>query len=68
MDQHDDGGFTVLVPTAPTPSLGVLYYAPRERVRLLDVPLGTAVSSVMHWAIDSKALFQNVAPLESATR
>jgi uncharacterized membrane protein len=38
VEDHDDGRYTVLVPNAPTPSVGILYVLPRERVTRLSAP------------------------------
>ena len=62
VEELADGAFTVLVPISPTPSLGTLHYAPAERVRRLEVPLGTAVNCIMRWGIGSSALVDSAGP------
>ncbi len=57
VEEHDNGDFTVLVPTAPTPMVGTLQHVQRDRVLMLDVPLAKAVDCVMRWGIGSKELF-----------
>jgi len=57
VEEHDNGDFTVFVPTAPTPTIGTVYCLKREKVRKLDVSMGKAVECIMHWGIGSKALF-----------
>jgi uncharacterized membrane protein len=49
---------TVLVPNAPTPTVGTICYLPRERVQRLAVPLGTAVNCIMQWGIGSEELIR----------
>ncbi len=57
VEEHDNGDFTVFVPTAPTPTIGTVYCLKREKVRKLDVSMGKAAECIMHWGIGSKALF-----------
>lgn len=59
IEEHDNGDFTVFVPTAPTPTIGTVYCLKREKVRKLDVSMATAAECIMHWGIGSKALFAN---------
>jgi uncharacterized membrane protein len=56
VEDHDDGRYTVLVPNAPTPSVGILYVLPRERVTRLSAPAASAVNCFMQWGIGSKRL------------
>lgn len=57
VEEHDNGDFTVFVPTAPAPTIGTVYCLKREKVRKLDVPMGKAAECIMHWGIGSKELF-----------
>jgi len=56
VEDHDDGRYTVLVPNAPTPSVGVLYVLPRERVTRIPAPAASALNCFMQWGIGSKQL------------
>ena len=56
VEEHDSGDFTVFVPTAPTPTIGTIYFLNQQKVRKLDVPITEAVDCIMHWGIGSKAL------------
>jgi len=57
VEEHDNGDFTVFVPTAPTPTIGTVYCLKPEKVRKLDGPMSEAVNCIMQWGIGSKALF-----------
>ena len=57
VEEHDNGDYTVFVPTAPTPTIGTIYCLKREKVRKLDVSMAAAVECIMHWGIGSKSLF-----------
>ena len=56
IEEHDDGRFTVFVPSIPTPLAGAVYVLDRERVHLLDVPFTQAIRSVSRWGSGTKDL------------
>jgi len=58
VEEHDNGSFTVLVPFAPTPTIGLIYHLAADRVRKADTTMGDAVNCVMQWGVDSKRLFE----------
>ena len=49
IEELDDGRYTVLVPSVPTPAAGSLFIMARERVHLLDVPFTQAVKVISQW-------------------
>lgn len=49
VEELEDGSFTVLVPSAPTPMAGSLYILPAERVHPVDLPFTTAISVFTKW-------------------
>lgn len=56
IEEHEDGRYTVFVPSVPTPLAGAVYVLSRERVHPLDVPFTQAVKSVSRWGLGSKDL------------
>ncbi len=56
VEEHDNGDYTVFVPTAPTPTIGTIYFLKREKVRKLDVPMAAGVDCIMQWGVGSKSL------------
>ncbi len=60
VEEHEDGFYTLLLPNAPTPTVGTLYYVSTDRVRRLDVPPASVVNCVMQWGIGSKELLSGV--------
>lgn len=44
VEEHDDGSYTVFVPSVPTPAAGAIYILPPERVHKVDVPFRKAVT------------------------
>jgi uncharacterized membrane protein len=59
VEEHDDGHYTVLVPNAPTPTVGTLYVLPARALTLLDASPGAVANSFMSWGIGSKQLFSS---------
>jgi uncharacterized membrane protein len=49
IEELDDGRYTVLVPSVPTPAAGSLFILPRERVHPVDVPFTQAVKVISKW-------------------
>lgn len=62
MERHDNGLYTVFVPSAPTPAAGAIYYLPAERIQILDVPVSAAVACVTRLGLGSRELLAG-APL-----
>jgi uncharacterized membrane protein len=58
VEEHDDGRFTVFVPSSPTPLAGAIYILNPERVHPLNVPFTQAVKAVTRWGSGSKALVE----------
>lgn len=56
VEEHESGHFTLLLPNAPTPTVGMLYHVSRDRVRRLDVPVGSVLNCIMQWGIGSREL------------
>lgn len=49
VEKLDDGSYTVLVPSVPTPMAGALYILPPERVHPVDIPFTTALKVFTKW-------------------
>ena len=62
MERHDNGLYTVFVPSAPTPAAGAIYYLPEGRVQILDVPVSAAVACVTRLGLGSRDILAR-APL-----
>jgi uncharacterized membrane protein len=45
----EDGSYTVLVPSAPTPMAGSIYILPYDRVHPVDIPLTKAIGVFSKW-------------------
>jgi uncharacterized membrane protein len=49
VEELEDGSYTVLVPSAPTPMAGSIYILPRDRVHLVDIPFTKAIGVFTKW-------------------
>lgn len=56
IEEHDDGRFTVFVPSVPTPFAGAVYILDAARVHPIDVPFAQAIQSISKWGSGSKDL------------
>jgi uncharacterized membrane protein len=62
VEEHDGGNVTVLVPIAPTPTVGTLRVVPRTRLERLDVPLMQFMECYFHFGSGIKDLMAGKAP------
>jgi uncharacterized membrane protein len=56
IEELEDGRFTVLVPSVPTPFAGAIYILSPDRVHPLEIPLIQALQVVARWGSASKEL------------
>jgi uncharacterized membrane protein len=49
VEKLEDGSYTVLVPSVPTPMAGAIYILPPERVHPVDVPFPVALKVFSKW-------------------
>ena len=56
VEEHDDGAYTVFVPSVPTPAAGAIYILPRERVHRVDVSFAKAASVITKWGAGARDL------------
>lgn len=60
IEELNDGRYTVLVPSVPTPAAGSLFIMPRERVHPIDVPFTQAVKVISKWGTGAGELARGV--------
>ena len=60
IEELEDGRYTVLIPSVPTPAAGSLFIMPRERVHPLDVPFTQAVKVISKWGAGAGELARGV--------
>lgn len=51
VEELENGQYTVLVPSAPTPMAGSIYILPAERVHPVDIPFTRAIGVFSKWGI-----------------
>ena len=56
VEEHDDGAYTVFVPSVPTPAAGAIYILPRERVHQVDIPFARAAAVITKWGAGARDL------------
>jgi uncharacterized membrane protein len=59
VERHVGGLCTVFVPSAPTPAAGSIYYLTEDRIKLLDVPVSTAMGCIMRLGVGSHELLDS---------
>jgi uncharacterized membrane protein len=55
VEELEDGSYTVLVPSAPTPMAGSIYILPPDRVHPVDIPFTTAIGVFSKWGTGAGA-------------
>lgn len=60
-DVHDDGSYTVFVPTGPNPTSGNIYHLKKEFVHPVDVSVEDAMRSIISCGAGSKTLINALA-------
>jgi uncharacterized membrane protein len=60
IEELEDGRYTVLVPSVPTPAAGSLLIMARDRVHPLDVPFTQAVKVISKWGAGAGELARGV--------
>ena len=56
--QHDNGFYTVFVPTGPNPTSGMIYHLPADQVELLpDIKVDSAMRTIISCGAGSDELF-----------
>lgn len=60
IEELEDGRYTVLVPSVPTPAAGALFILPRERVHPLDVPFTQAFKMISKWGAGAGAMARGI--------
>ena len=66
VEEHEDGAYTVFVPSVPTPAAGAIYILPRERVHLVEASFMSAARVISKWgegASELRAAMKKAAPL-----
>ena len=55
-DEHDDGSYTVFVPSGPAPTAGFIYHLTRNNVQIVNYPIDKAMRTIFSVGLGSKEL------------
>ncbi len=58
-DEHNDGCFTVFIPSGPAPTAGFVYHVKAEQIEILDVPVEQALRTILSLGAGSKKMLEN---------
>lgn len=57
-DTHDDGSYTVFVPTAPNPTSGLVFHLKSERVQPVSVSVEDTMRTILGCGVGSTKIFE----------
>ncbi|MGB5848919.1 MAG: DUF502 domain-containing protein [Ignavibacteriaceae bacterium] len=58
-EEHEDGSYTVFVPSAPAPTAGFIYHLPRDKVQIINYPVDKAMKTILSFGAGSKELLNS---------
>lgn len=61
-DVHDNGLYTVFVPSGPAPTAGFIYHVKKENVQILDYPVEKAMKTIFSLGAGSIDLMRSIKP------
>ena len=67
IEELEDGSYTVLVPSVPTPMAGALYILPRARVHPVDVSFTSALKVFSKWGTGAGEFVRAMRPISDTT-
>ena len=60
VEEHAQGDYSVLVPIAPTPTLGTIHIVPKAKIEKVDLPTTEALECFWHLGVGTEKLLRNV--------
>ena len=66
-DTHEDGSYTVFVPTGPNPTSGLIYHLEEKYVHPVSIPVQDAMRSIISCGAGSRKLMEQYCPEISRT-
>ena len=61
-DIHDDGSYTVFVPSGPAPTAGFIYHVKKENVQIVNYPVDKAMKTIFSLGAGSNDLIRSIQP------
>jgi uncharacterized membrane protein len=59
-EEHDDGSFTVFVPSGPAPTAGFIFHLPGDKVQKVNYPVDKTMKTILSLGAGSKELINNI--------
>ena len=58
-EEHDDGSYTVFVPSGPAPTAGFIYHLTSQNVQIINYPIDKAMKTIFSLGAGSKELLNS---------
>ena len=58
-DHHDDGSYTVFVPSGPAPTAGFIYHLKKENVQIVNYPIEKAMKTIFSLGAGSNEMIKS---------
>ncbi len=55
-EEHDDGSYTVFVPSGPAPTAGFIYHLTKDKVQIINYPVDKAMKTIISLGVGSKEM------------
>lgn len=55
-EEHDDGSYTVFVPSGPAPTAGFIYHLTKDKVQKIKYPVDKAMKTIISLGVGSKEM------------
>ena len=59
-EEHDDGSFTVFVPSGPAPTAGFIFHLAGDKVQKVNYPVDKTMKTILSLGAGSKELINNI--------
>lgn len=59
-DEHEDGSYTVFIPSGPAPTAGFIYHVNRDNVQIVNYPVDKAMKTIFSLGAGSNELMQSI--------
>ncbi len=55
-EEHDDGSYTIFVPSGPAPTAGFIYHLTKDKVQKIKYPVDKAMKTIISLGVGSKEI------------
>ena len=57
-EEHENGSYTVFVPSGPAPTAGFIYHLSRDKVQIINYPVDKAMKTIISLGVGSKEMME----------